>query len=231
MSVRVGIIDGGFESILPDVRVACAQFAVGEDGAVRRGSPNARALHHGESVAALVLGGAPTARLIDARIATTTSRPTPRLVAAALDWCVAEGARVINFSLGLSEDRRVLREACANALALGVILVAAAPARGAPVYPARYPGVLAVSGDARCGVGQWAALDASAHAGAAYGCCPGGPTGTPGGASMATARFTGIVARFITEHPNAGRGGLVEYLATFATWRGRESRRIAEIDS
>jgi hypothetical protein len=225
MSVRVGIVDGGFECTGSDTRVACARFIVGDDGSVERALPDARPLPHGESVAALVLGGAPSVRLIDARIATATSRPTPRLVAAALDWCVDEGTRVVNFSLGLPEDRRVLREACARAAALGVILVAATPARGAPVYPARYPGVLAVSGDARCGAGQWTVLEA------AYGCCPAGPGGALGGASMATARFTGIVGQFITEHPKAGHDGLVDYLATFATWRGRESKRIAEIDS
>lgn len=231
MSVRVGIVDGGFECTVANTRVACSRFVVGEDGLVERAPPDGRPLPHGESVAALVLGGAPSARLIDARIATATSRPTPRLVAAALDWCVAEGAHVVNFSLGLPEDRRVLREACARAVALGVILVAATPARGAPVYPARYSGVLAVSGDARCGAGQWTVLEASDPAGAAYGSCPAGPAGAPGGASMATARFTGIVGQFITEHRKAGLDGLVDYLATFATWRGRESKRIAEIDS
>lgn len=229
MSVMVGIVDGGFERVPPASLHAAAQFLAGDDGPVRREVPRGQALPHGECVAALVLDAAPTARLLDARIATAASQPTPRLVADAIDWCIAEGACIVNLSLGLAEDRGVLREACARAVGQGVVLVAAAPARGAPVYPARYPDVHAVSGDARCRPGQWSVLDAAA--GAAWGTCPDAPGGARGGASMATARFTGIVAKFVANHPAAGRNGLAEYLATFATWRGRENRRIAEIDS
>ena len=230
MSPRVGIVDGGFARVPAGALQAAAQFSAEPDGRVRRGPPLARALPHGECVAALVLCAAPDACLIDARVATDTSPPTPRLVADAIDWCVAEGARIVNLSLGVLEDRDVLRDACARAVALGVLLVAAAPARGAPVHPARYPGVIAVGGDARCGPGQWSMLTDAGSGGASWGSCPAGPNGEPGGASMAAARFTGIVAKFLAHHPDAGRNGLAEYLATFAGWRGRESRRIAEID-
>ncbi|NMG74950.1 subtilisin-like serine protease QhpE [Aromatoleum diolicum] len=229
MSVTVGVVDGGFERVPRASLHAAAQFVAGDDGAVRREVPCGRALPHGECVAALVLGAAPSVRLIDARIATTTRPPTPRLVAEAIDWCVAEGARIVNLSLGLAEDRSVLREACARTVGQGVVLVAAAPARGAPVYPASYPGVFAVSGDARCRPGQWSVLDAPA--GAAWGTCPDAPGGARGGASLATARFTGIVAKFVVNYPEVGLAGLADHLATFATWRGRENRRIAEIDS
>ena len=41
--------------------------------------------------------------------------------------------------------------ACAALLGQGAVLVAAHPARGAPCFPAAYPGVIAATGDARCG--------------------------------------------------------------------------------
>ena len=232
MKLRVGIVDGGFERVSPAALHAAAQFVGGEsDGVVRCEAPHGPALPHGECVAGLVLGAAPAACLLDARVATVARPATPRLVAAAVDWCVAEGARVVNLSLGLADDRRVLREACEWAVGQGVLLVAAAPARGSPVYPARYPGVLAVSGDARCAPGEWSRLDPATASGAAWGTCPDAPGGAPGGASMAAARFTGIVANHLMQHPDTGLRGLVAHLAAFATWQGRENRRIAETDS
>jgi len=229
MSVAVGIVDGGFERVPLGVVRGAMEFAIGGDGAVGCRTPVERALPHGECVAALVLEAAPAVRLIDARIATPASQPTPRVVAAAIDWCVAEGARIVNLSLGLADDRRVLRDACARAVAQGVVLVAAAPARGGPVYPAAYPGVFSVSGDARCAAGEWSRLDATV--GAAWGTCPDAPGGARGGASMAAARFTGLVADYLMHHPGADARGLADHLATFASRRGRENRRIAEIDS
>lgn len=231
MTLRVGIVDGGFERVPRTALHVAAQFVVDDCGVLLRDKVGDRVLPHGEAVAALVLAAEPDAQLIDARIASPAHQPTPRLVAAAIDWCVREGARAINLSLGLAEDRAVLREACEQALSHGVVIVAAAPARGTPVYPAAYPGVLAVSGDARCAPGQWSLLNGETSGAAAYGCCPAGPNNTPGGASMATARFTGIVTRLLAQYPFTGRHGLVEYLAACATWHGREHRRIAEIDS
>lgn len=231
MSITVGVVDGGFACVPAAALQAAAHFVTDEDGSVYREPVLGHPLPHGEAVAALLRAAVPAVRLLDARIASADHPPTPCLVAAAIDWCVGEGARVINLSLGLIEDRAVLREACERAVACGVLLVAAAPARGTPVYPAAYPGVLSVSGDARCGAGQWSLLNGETAGAATYGCCPAGPTNKPGGASMATARIAGIIAKFLSQHPSAGRSGLAEYLAACATWHGREHKRIAEIDS
>ncbi|MCC4117140.1 S8 family serine peptidase [Aromatoleum toluclasticum] len=231
MSVKIGIVDGGFTGIPPHALHRAASFVPAPDGGVQRACAVGRPLPHGEAVATLVLDATPTARLLDARIASHRHAPTPAMVAAAVDWCMEEGARVINLSLGLLEDRSVLRDACARVLARGVVLVAAAPARGTPVFPAAYPGVLAVSGDARCAAGQWSSLGGEISSGAGWGCSPAGAGRTPGGASMATARFTGIVARFLADFPSASPEGLAEHLAARAAWHGREHKRIAEIDS
>lgn len=231
MSIAVGIIDGGFAAAGMTSAAPAASFMHHPDGSVQRVAAEGRPLPHGEAVAALVRAAAPVARLIDARVASHRHAPTPALVASAIAWCVEEGARVINLSLGLIEDRKVLREACADALARGVVLVAAAPARGTLVYPAAYAGVLSVCGDARCAPAQWSSLAGETSGGAGWGCCPAGAGRTPGGASMASARFAGIVARFLADFPSAGPSGLVDYLAARAAWQGREHKRIAETDS
>ncbi|NMF90354.1 subtilisin-like serine protease QhpE [Aromatoleum petrolei] len=231
MSVTVGIVDGGFTGVPSHALHRAATFTPVPDGSVRREPAGGRPLRHGEAVASLVLEAAPAARLIDARIASHRHAPTPAMVAAAIEWCVGEGARVVNLSLGLLEDRTVLREACTRALEQGVVLVAAAPARGTPVFPAAYPGVIAVSGDARCAPGQWSLLKGETSGAADWGCSPAGPGRMSGGASMATARFTGILAHHFTQYPAADPQGLADHLAARASWHGREYKRIAEIDS
>ncbi|GAA1603652.1 hypothetical protein GCM10009804_70020 [Kribbella hippodromi] len=63
-----------------------------------------------------------------------------------LNWAVKNGARVVNMSLGSSEDSPILHTAIKNAVAKGVVLVAASGNTGvsAPHYPAAYPEVLSV---------------------------------------------------------------------------------------
>lgn len=231
MSVTVGIVDAGFADLPAHALHCAASFVPAPDGSVQRQAATGRPLRHGEAVAALVLAAAPTTRLIDARIASHRHATTPAMVAAAIDWCVEEGARVVNLSLGLLEDRAVLRKACTRAIARRVILVAAAPARGTQVFPAAYSGVLAVSGDARCAPGQWSQLRGETSGGAGWGCCPAGPAKGPGGASMAAARFSGIVAALLAERPGIGIDELVAQLAADAKWQGREHKRIVEVDA
>lgn len=136
-------------------------------------------LGHGTDVARLILAAAPQAALIDAQVFADGRPVSAAAVAAAIDWAVGQGAELINLSLGLREDHWALRHACAAASAAGVLLVASSPARGGAVYPAAYPGVLAVTGDARCADGEWSLLDGPGAArgdvaGAQVGACPDG---------------------------------------------------------
>src|SRR5581483_5825984 len=151
--VAVALVDSGVAADGPAVRARRA-FALDAAGAVVAGPAGDDALGHGTALARLVAAAAPDAALLDAQVFGTTFLAPPAAVAAAIDWAVAAGARVVNLSFGLRADRDVLRGACARAVAAGVLLVAATPARGAPVFPASYPGVVRVSGDTRCGAGE-----------------------------------------------------------------------------
>ncbi len=72
----------------------------------------------------------------------------------AIDYAVAHGADVINLSIGGSKSTRALEQACKDAVAAGVILVAAAgnyqegdtPSAKKYMYPAGYKNVIGVSG-------------------------------------------------------------------------------------
>lgn len=115
------------------------------------------ALAHGPALADVLLADA-RALLVVARVFGDALVASAAQLAAALDWAAEQGARVANVSAGLREDRAVLAEAVARACARGVLVVAAAPARGAPVFPAAYPGVVRATGDARCAPGEWSWL-------------------------------------------------------------------------
>ncbi len=124
---------------------------------------------HGSSVARTILAAAPSASIVNAQVFHDAIAAPPAAIAAALGWVVERGARVVNLSFGVRQDREVLRLACAAARAAGAILLAAAPARGSRVFPASYPGVIRVSGDARCAPDEVSRL---ASAQADFGACP-----------------------------------------------------------
>jgi hypothetical protein len=209
--IAVGLLDSGVDAALAGHVLAAASFTAGEPGAVPSG--------HGTALARVILHHAPEARLLVAQAFGPDLRAAPADVAAALGWLASRGARVVNLSIGLREDREVLRAAVAGALAAELILVAATPARGGPVYPAAYPGVLRVTGDARCGPGDLSRLGGMP---ADYGACPKDLDGSPRGASCATAHVTGMLASAIGRGETEPRA----ILDALARHHGRE-RRLA----
>ena len=107
-------------------------------------------LGHGSCLLDVVAAHAPAVKFAIAQVFHDRMVTSAVLVAAALDWLAERKVRVINLSLGLRQDRGVLRAACERAVADGIVLCASTPARGEPVYPASYPGVMRMTGDARC---------------------------------------------------------------------------------
>lgn len=182
-------------------------------------------LGHGSRVAEVILACAPDARLLVAQVFFERLTTTAAQVAAAIDWLVAAQAKVINLSLGLHEARPVLAAACQRALAAGVILCAATPARGAAVYPAAHDGVLRVTGDARCARHEFAALraphaDFGAHVRPLDGSLDGA------GASIACAHLTGHLAHHLAGRPASARlpAAALAWLDAAAHYRGIERR-------
>ncbi|SOD92608.1 S8 family serine peptidase [Caenispirillum bisanense] len=225
--VTVAVIDSGIASP-PGAPVALARaFRPAQDGSVRAVPPEPDTLGHGSAVARLVREACPDARLLDAQVFGRHSATSAGLVAAGLTWAVEQGADVCVLSLGLRSDRAVLAEAVAAALAAGVTVVASAPARGGPVWPAAYPGVVRVSGDARCGVGELSWFGDGGGA-AEYGACPGvvvEPGRQPtGGASFAAARIAGLLAAARAAGTWAAGEAPEVWLRAAARFVGRERR-------
>lgn len=210
MAVRIAVVDSGCAEVhMPRLRAAVA-FVLDDVGLQQRPATT-DLFGHGSRVADILLHCAPQAELLVAQVFRERLTTTAAQVAAAIDWAVANGARLVNLSLGLREPRPVLAEACARAVAAGVVLCAAAPARGDAVYPAGFAGVLRVTGDARCAPGEVAAIgtaavDFGAHVRPLDGSLGGA------GASMACAWLSGLAALHLAEGGDADtvRAWLVE---------------------
>lgn len=226
--VLVGLLDSGAAADLaPSIRAAAA-FRVGDDGTVVREEPRPDAIGHGSSVLRTLLAAAPTARVLVAQVFHGALAAPPAAVADGLRWLVAQDARVVNMSFGLAADRSVLRSACGAACRAGVVLFAAAPARGAPVFPAAYAGVVAVSGDARCAPGEVSTLDATAER---FGAHPRTADGAVAGASAAVPWVAGLAAARLAAAPYSDREGVVRHLESIARYRGRERRARGSRDA
>ena len=168
MTWRVGLIDScggglrGLDAATPvdASSVADAAAFVACDGRVERRDTVPDPTGHGSRVAELLISGR-RVELLLGQVFTTQGPTSGAAVAAAIDWAAERRVGLIHLSLGLAGDRAVLRVAVQRAIDAGCIIVAAMPARGAPVYPAAYAGVIRATGDARCApheishLGRW----------------------------------------------------------------------------
>ncbi|MNG76133.1 Subtilisin DY [compost metagenome] len=216
--VRVGFIDSGCSPAQAQGVVAARRFWL-QDGMLHEGEALADQLGHGSAVLGRLLEAAGEVPVLLAQVFSEQASTSALQVAAALLWLAEQGATVINLSLGLQQDRTVLRQACAEVQAAGVLLCASSPAQGAAVYPASYPGVLRITGDARCAPGQWSWLGTAQ---ADFG----GHVGQRGmaGASLGCAAVCGRVVALLHERPGLDQQQVHDWLQTHAAFKGPERR-------
>jgi hypothetical protein len=213
---RVGLVDSGAE---PGLLLAAARFAA--DGAA--GAVGGDVTGHGTRIARLLASGRPDIELVLAQVFESGAPTSAAAVAAGIDWCVAEGATLVHLSLGLRSDRAPLAAAVGRAVAAGCLVVAATPARGAPVYPAAYAGVIRATGDARCAAGEISRLGPETFGG----CVRPGPGAAGGGASVGAAAVSRALTTWLRPGPGPGFGEAVAALAARARYDGPERRRDA----
>lgn len=156
--IRVAVIDSGVDGSHPDL---AGQVLPGID--LVGGAPDGLTdpVGHGTTVAALIAGRsddevgvsglAPGAQIIPIRVLDGRNRyDDASVIARGIRWAVNQGASVINLSLGGAEESEELREAIRYAMTSDVVVVACTGNREGPAsgvwYPAREPGVVAVTG-------------------------------------------------------------------------------------
>lgn len=218
--LRVGVIDSGCSPEQASLLLGARGFWL-EDGQLREGDMLPDQLGHGSAVLAGLQREAGPVPVLLAQVFSAQASTSALQVAAAVLWLVEAGATLVNLSLGLQQDRPVLHQACAEALAAGVLLCASSPAQGGPVYPASYPGVIRVTGDARCAPGQWSWLGtAQADFGGYVG------AGGRAGASLGCAALCGRIAALLREAPGMDRQQVHDWLRHHAVFAGPERRGV-----
>ena len=179
--------------------------------------------NHASHLAEIVLGLCPAAQLVDARAFVQGDAGSASQVAAALDWLVDQQVAIVNMSFGLRNDRSVLALAITRAADAGTLLLASSPAAGPAVFPAAYPEVLAVTGDARCSVDVYADYAGSnLDFGAAAGGLQHQAHQAGGGASYACAHVSAALARLLDTGCQSQQA--VSELRRACHFRGRECR-------
>ncbi len=148
-----------------------------------------------------VAGIAPNARILTVKALDASGFGTYAQVAEAIIYATDQGARVINLGFGGAGNSQILEDAVNYALGRGVIVVAAAGNTGAdaPVYPAAYPGVIAV-GAVDNGL-TWAVFSSFGSGTALtapginiYSTWPGGNYSQMSGTSVSSAEVSGVAA-------------------------------------
>lgn len=106
-------------------------------------------LKHGTTLASLI--GIENANIVCAQVFDKELITTAQTIAYAIDYLIKEKVDLIHTSLGLSQDREVLKSAIKKAMNFGITIVASAPTlSNYKTFPASYKGVIAVCADARC---------------------------------------------------------------------------------
>ncbi len=142
--ITIAVLDTGIDPLSPaGKRVVATLDLVGAD----------KLNPHGTAVANLLAGGGdgyramvPAAMLLDVRVLDATGVGGSFTLAQGIVEAVNRGARVINLSLGSSQNSRVLQAAIEYAAQRGVVMVAAAGNDHLDVlsYPGAYPQVISV---------------------------------------------------------------------------------------
>lgn len=222
-AIKVGLLDTGVDArhaAFAGVRVEQRAFA----GAMR---PSV----HGTATAALLGAGKGGQILVADVYGDGKTGGSASSIVGALGWMAAQRAPVVNISL-VGPPNAALAAAVRALSARGCLLVAAVGNDGPaapPLYPASYPGVIAVTGvDARKRLlpeaGRALHVDFAATGAGLRAARPGGGAANVRGTSFAAPIVAGRLARLLSAPDPAGAGRAVERLAASAQDLGAPGR-------
>ena len=221
--IRMGVVDSGC-SVHQGVAQSAAFVLHKNQLWLDESQPDQ--LAHGSKIIEVIKALAPAAEIVSAQVFQARYTTSAAQVAAAIDWLTDQDVRVVNLSLGLRNDSPALREACRRATSKGVILCAASPARGEPVFPAAYPGVFRMTGDARCERKEISCLYSRF---ADFGACvrPLDDSIGSSGASLGCAHLAAHVAGYLHSSGPASSSQVRTWLEAQARYHGPEQRTTA----
>lgn len=130
--VTVAVIDTGLDLRHPAFSGALADpstwydFFAGDATPQEEGTFGVDAYGHGTNVAGIVLQVAPNAKIMPLRVLGSDGSGDVIMVAQAIQWAVAHGAKVINLSLGSTESSKIVQNAIKRATDRRVLVVSSA---------------------------------------------------------------------------------------------------------
>ena len=222
--VMVAVIDSGVHAAHPHVGGVSGGFGIREDGTVA--DEYVDRLGHGTAVTAAIREKAPDAGILAIKVFWKSLTTNTAMLVRAIDEAAAEGAAVINLSLGTADmqHRAALEAAVARARGLGAVVVAAHDDGGVRWLPGCLDEVIAVRADWSCARDSYsvaAVEDRTVIVTSPY------PRDIPGvprernvnGVSFAVANASGFVARALEALPGAALGEIVAMLEEAAPQR------------
>lgn len=209
--LKIGIIDSGLPTTYSFPVLAAQDFT--------NASNTTDLLGHGTAVMNIICNNLPV-EIVSARVFHDKLVCTPSKVAEAIQWLISMNVDLINMSFGLRNDRSVLRDSCELALENNIIVVAAAPSQGEPVYPSNYNGMIRATGDARCKHGELSWLNSSQ---ADFGGYSGKPHCGPAGASIGCASVTASIAQMKAQYPHYEQDSIMQKLIQKSSYQGSQS--------
>lgn len=223
--VKIALIDTGVDASHPDLQgqIERQRDYVSGGGALGRSAPE----RHGTEVAGLIaarannhqgiVGLAPGVQLMSYRACWSvaegerggSARCNSFTLAQALGAAIADGADIINLSLGGPSDP-LLSKLAGHAMARGALMVAAAPpARLGRGFPSELPGVLVVANSGELPSGSdWLAAPGRA----VLSTVPGGRYDMDSGSSLAAAQASGVLALLRSAAPQVSGSHLTQAL-------------------
>lgn len=216
----VAVVDSGAPVSQADWLMNQQRFMV-QGNRILRTAVVEDALGHGSAVMDILRFHLPEVNIINVQVLDEHGRCHVQQLVAALVWLQEKNIKHIHLSVGLRRDDEALRTVCETLVSQDKILVASSPMLGGCVFPAHYPGVFSVAGDARCTVEEWSWFQGQ-HL-AEFGAHVRGVSGQAG-SSMAAAHLSGHIAAYRCRYPQATRGAVAQYLHEQASRKGQQKR-------
>ncbi len=196
--IRVAIIDSGIASGHPHIGIVRHGVSlVGDDRSAWQDR-----LGHGTAVAAAIHDLAPDVELLAVRVFEDTLATTARLLCEGIEWAAANGAQLVNLSVGTTNEahRLAFERAIASAREQGTRVVSAAFDRTVRLLPGTLDGVVGVIADDGCPRGEVRLVAGTCGRVLAASPRPRPIPGVPpernlSGVSFAVANVTGVLAR------------------------------------
>ena len=211
--VKVAVVDSGIDPSHPDVGEVAGgvRIRIDEGGKLLFDENWIDEVGHGTACAGIVRKKAPDVLLYSVRIFDDASLSAKgEVLVEAIRWCLENGMKVVNLSLGTTKRKLVsaLKEVCDQAEEMRVMLISAEHNEGLESFPASFPNVFGVAAG-------------RVHGKYAYLYREGNPVefvarGDPqrvcwvrpryvfmGGASFAAAHISGLIALILEGYPDA----------------------------